>query len=639
MVNTNKMSAEILREMKNNKIDKEVALDLVRQLNKKDDIAIIGMGAKIRDYDNYDDLWDFMANKKTTVARVDKSRIDLISNNIFKSLIKEAKQYNKGSYFKDIDKFDYELFDIPEDLAEYVDPPIRVMMEVTYRTLEDAGYIGERIKGTDTGVFVGNNFMKDKWFSYLKVCFENSHYDLSTDSFLYSATSAIATRLSHYFDLHGPSYAMDASCASSTIAIYNACQAIKNKQCRSALAGGLYLDMSPVRQYNQLVWIFVHPDDIITRLFDNDPGGAYAGEGAGMLMLKSLEHAIEDGDHIHGIISGESFNNNGANGAYDQSSAEDIKRATINALERTRTKAEDIGLFYTEGWSNKFEEGIELSGVIGGFHNFTDKRQYCAINAVSNFGYLQSCIGTFNIIASLLALRNKQLPPTYHFISPTDVVDFTKSPFYVNDTLMDWECEEGKKRHAMIESYGFGGGNLFFVIDEAPEEETYSHEQREELFVLSARSEYSFRQGITQMIKFLEENAQSDLTDICHAALTQRVHYKNYRLAIVADSKAELTDRLKEYMTSGRTCDGVYYGTSDNDSKKRKVVQKSTGGKELTAIAKEYCAGSDYKFEELFDQIKTGYCRLPGYVFDRKTCWCNVKEKKNRAYYKQRFEL
>lgn len=639
MLNTNRMSADILREMKNQKIDKKVALNLVSQLNKKDDIAIIGMGCKAGGCEDYEDLWDYMANRKTTVARVDKSRIDLIRNNIYKSLIKEAKQYNKGSYFNDIDKFDYELFDIPKQLAEYVDPPIRTMMEVAYRTLEDAGYIGERIRGTDTGVFVGNNFMKDKWFSYLKVCFENCHFDLTTDSFLYSATSSIATRLSHFFDLHGPSYAMDASCASSTIAIYNACQAIKNRQCRAALAGGLYLDMSPIRQYNQLVWIFVHPDDIITRLFDNDPGGAYAGEGAGMLMLKSLDHAMEDGDHIHGIISGESFNNNGANGAYDQSSSEDIKRAVISALESTRTKAEDIGLFYTEGWSNKFEEGIELSGVISGFHNFTGKRQYCAINAVSNFGYLQSCIGVFNIIASLLAIQKKQLVPAYHFISPTDIIDFTKSPFYVNDILKDWECDETKKRHAMIESYGFGGGNLFFIIDEAPVETKYPHENRNELFVISARSEYSFIQGIERMIEFLEKETQFDLTDICYAALTQRIHYKNYRLAVVADSLAGLGGGLKKFLEYRRECEGVFYGVFQGEEKRRKIVRKKTFNMNLTSVAKEYCAGNDFKFEELYENIKPGYCKLPGYVFDRKECWCSPKEKKSRSYYKQRFEL
>lgn len=639
MINTNKMSADILREMKNNRIDKDVALDLVRQLNIKDDIAIIGIGCKFGEFDHYEDVWDIMANRKTTVTRVDKKRIDLIRPNMFKILIRRTKQYNKGSYIKDIDMFDRKLFGIPEESAEYIDPSVRTMMEVTYRAIEDAGYIGDRIRGSDTGVFVGNNFMKDKLFSYLKVCFENTRYDLSTDSLLYSATSGIATRLSDYFDLHGPSYAMDGSCASSSIAIYNACQAIKNKQCTTALAGGLYLDMSPVRQYNNLVWIFVHQDDIITRLFDNDPGGSFIGEGAGMLMLKSLEKAIEDGDHIHGIISGECFNNNGANGSYTQSSAEDIKNATLKVLENSRVKAEDIGLFLTEGYSNKLEEGIELSGMIAGFDKHTKKRQYCAINGVSNFGYLQSCIGTFNIIASVLALQKKQLPPTYHFISPSDVVNLTKSPFYVNDTLSEWKCDENKKRHAMIESYGFGGGNLLFVVKEPPEEKKFLHQKRDELFVISAASKNSFKQGIIKMVEYLENDPQSDLTDICYAATTKREHYKNYRLAVVVDSITKLHDTLEKYIQNENTSENVFFGESDSDSKKRKKFLETVKDKDLKKLAKEYCEGRNFDFKELFKDIKTGYCKLPGYVFDKEQCWCFRKEKKSMAYYKQRYEL
>jgi len=639
MIDNNELSKYVLYEAKEGRVDKETAIHLVKQINVKEDIAVIGIGCKFGPFENYEEFWDVLANRKTTVSRVDKKRINLIRQNIFSMLIKKQKNYNKGSYIKDIEMFDSELFSIPQEEAIYADPGVRIMLEVAYRALEDAGYIGRRIMGSNTGVFIGNNFMKDKLFSYLKVCFENTRYDLNTDSLLYSATSGIATRLANYFDLHGPSYAVDASCASSSIAIYNACRAIKDRTCTAALAGGMLLDMSPLKQYNNLVWNFVHPDDIITRLFDNDPGGSFVGEGAAVLVLKSLDKALEDGDHIHGIISGESINNNGSNGSYAQSSAEDIKKTTIKAIKNSRVRADEIGMFVGEGYPYKLEEGIELSGVISGMELFTRKKQFCALSGISNVGYLQSCIGAFNIIACLLAFQKKQIPPGYHFIAPTDIVDFPKTPFYVNDMLQNWECGSGQKRHAMVESYGFGGGNLIFILDEAPEMPSASQKSRTELFMISAKTEYSFYQGIIDMIDYLKSKKEVGLTDICHAALTKREHYSEYRLCVVADRKETLISRLSDFSESQKCGKNVYYGKAQTLAKKRKIIYETTKDKSLEEIAMAYCNGSNFKLEELFEDVQTNYCKLPGYAFDRKEFWCHLQKRKSMAYYKQKYEL
>ena len=624
MNNANKISKYILTELKAGRIQEKTAIELVKRVNEKEDIAVIGMGCKFSDKETYGDMWDVIANKRTTIERVSKRRIDLIRPNVHPFIINHDKKFNKGSYIKDIDKFDYDFFNVEKEAADYVQPSLRTVLEVVYHTLEDAGYLGEALKNNKTGVFVGNNFSKDTIFSYLKVCLENSHFNLSTDELLYNFTSGLATRIANFFDLHGPTYTIDASCPSSAMAIYNACRALKDNTCTTAIAGGLIMDLVPAKRYNNLVWIFIHEDNIITRLFDENPEGSYFGEGSAFLMLKPLSKALEDGDRIHGIISGESINNNGGNSTYTQSSMEDLKKAVVKAVKEAKVDVNDIGLAVGEGYPHKMEEGIELSGIINGINQFTDKRQFCALSGISNLGYLQSAIAAFSTILCMQALERKLIPPNYHFNTPNDAINLCRSPFYVNDTLRDWECEEGKSRYALGQFYGFGGSNVIMIYKEAPEYIITKKEKRQEILLITGKTENSFQKNLDNMIEFLLNSEESSLTDICYTASTRRILCEEYRLAVVADSKEELISNLRAFRTIGKTRQNVFYcdHTSDDKAKQRKIRMQSVEGKNYTAIAEEFCRGSSFEFSQLYEGTGAQFIEIPSYAFDRRACWC-----------------
>ncbi len=620
-----KLSKYVLEELRENRIDKNTVVSLIKKFNEREDIAIIGMGMKYANTEKYGDYWELLRNKRTVVERCPKRRIDLIRGHFPGPVVGKEETYCKGSFIQDIEMFDPEVFSMTQEEAAVMNPGHRMMLQAVYRTLEDSGYLGEKNSDNRTGVFIGNNFTKDALFSYSYMALRNSGFNFSFDTMLNNWSSGIATKVANIFDLHGGAYMIDASCPSSTFAIANACQALRNRQCTTAIAGGLLVDMSPIKQYNNSGWIFLHEDDIITRGFDNDPGGAYIAEGAAAVMLKPLAQAIEDGDRIHGIICGHSINNNGANGSFTQSSPEDIKKVVLSAVKNAQVDINDVDYLEGEGYPGKVEEGLELSGLISGFSQLTDRKQFCGLGTISgNVGYLQSAIGVFNLIKVCLAMKHKIIPPQYRFIEPTDMVNLVKSPFYVSDYEKPWLAEDGKPRQSAIYSYGYGGNNLMLFLQEAPEVKEKGKGRKAEVFILSARSKASFTQRIRDMIDYLTDpENQENLTDICYTADVCRPVYRSYRLAVLCRSKEQLAQSLQEYLKNDKAPMNMFVGTLKDESpeKKRKVRRQSVDGLTMEEVATTFCEGADYIFDELFDGVEKSMAELPQYPFDKKYCW------------------
>ncbi|SFS08572.1 beta-ketoacyl synthase N-terminal-like domain-containing protein [Anaeromicropila populeti] len=624
MYNVNDISKYILQELKQGNISKDAALNLVKKLNMKDEIAIIGMGCRLKDTEDYEEYWDTIVKENGKVHRCQKSRIDLIRSNMPSSTINEETKFSKGSYMDGLDMFDYSFFGFKKEEADYLPPSLRISLEVVYRALEDAGYLGEQLQNNKMSVFLGNNFTKDTYFSYLKMCLENQFYSIPLEGNLFNITSGLATRIAGCFDLKGMAYMVDASCPSAAVAIHNACTAIKTKQCSTAIAGGMLFDLTPIKRCNMSNWIFLHPDDVITKMFDENPGGGYIGEGMGVLVLKSLKEAIEDGDSIHGIISGMSFNNNGSDGNFTQSCMEDVKTATVNAFKDAQVDVNDIGFLIDEGYPNKMEQGIELSGLIAGFNRFTNKKQFCGLGGIANYGYLQSSIGVFSMMLCSLALKKKIIPPVYHFCTPTDAVNLCRSPFYVSDIPKEWICQEGHSRYAVSHIYGYGGTNMVFVLKEPPAVEKKEKREREqELFILTTKTKKSMLKMIEQYITFLSEEKDVNLLDICYTASTKRMIFREYRLAIAAHDVQDLIGKLKMVLRGELNSEEIVFAEHEVTEKEKntKIRYTSVSDKTLCEIAAEFGQQKSFLFGELYQDCGAEFCKIPKYIFDRESCW------------------
>lgn len=630
MPDINKLSRYVLEELQANRIDKSTAISLVKKLNEREDIAIIGMGCKIADTEDYNTYWEMIKNRKMTIERCSKRRIDLIRSYFPKFLSADESMYSKGTYFDDMEMFDYRFFLMTEQEAVAMNPGHRMIIQTVYRTLEDAGYLGEKNDGNRTGVFIGNNYSKDLLFSYSRMELDNSKFNYSFEHMLNNWTSGLATRIARIFDMKGGAYTIDASCPSASVAIYNACQALKNGQCTTAIAGGLLADLAPLKSFTNIGWVFTHGDSAITRSYDNNSDGGYIGEAAGAVYLKPLTQAVLDGDRIHGIICGYAFNNNGAGGTYTQSSVEDIKKVVIRAVKSSQVSVEEIDFLEGEGYPGKVEEGLELSGLIAGFNHFTDKRQFCGIGSISpNFGYLQSAIGAMCLIKLVMAMKEKEIPPQCHFIEPTDMVNIVKSPFYVSNAAKPWGKDDNKPRYCAMFSYGYGGNNLMIIAGEAPKRRHGRELDRNELFVLTAVSEKSFYNYIKEYIDLLEDEQKIIIfTDMCYTASVRRRMYSEYRLAILAHDGHELLSKLKSFYENNDLMAGAYVGGEfeSRQGMNRKIVRNSVKGKALDEIAAGFCEGKNYLFSELYEGENVYMEDLPQYPFDKARCWAGRKQ-------------
>ncbi|MBE6927020.1 MAG: type I polyketide synthase [Ruminococcaceae bacterium] len=634
MLSPNALSQLVIQELKDGKIQKESAVHLLKKINEPDDIAVIGMGCYMSDKENPEQVWDVIAQRHTTIDRCPKERLDLIKGTLYAppTIYADERNYCKGSFFRHLDSFDNRFFEIDDDQAEYLPPNARVAFKAVYRALEDGGYLGERLRKNRTPIFLGNDFSKDAIFSYSSLCMKRSNFYMTPVENQLNYPAALATRVSNYFNLHGPTYSLDCSCPGGGVALYNACNAIRNNECATALAVGVFTDLAPLKLYNQGTDFITNDDEMIPRLYDREPAGVYNGEGGSALLLKRLSRAIADGDRIHAVIGGASFWDNGREGTFARGSALIHKESAEKAIREAQINAEDIELYLSEGVVSEIETAIELSGVSGALRQFTNKQQFCAVSNFTNLGYLHSCIGQTGLIVATMAMKKKQLPPLYHFVTPQDSYVFSRSPFYINDMLRPWKEPKSGSRCSLVMTYGFGGTSLFFVAKEAPKTEVVEPKQRqEELFVLSAKSPWSMREYIKRYIDFLEENPQVNLRTLCGNLGSRRLLFKEQRLAVVAYSVEDLKEKLKHFLATEHTSVDVCFGERPINWKRvgEKTNYMPVDGKSLTELAKAFASGKDFELSKLYADGVVPCMDLPVYPFEERKAWC-YKDRKHR---------
>lgn len=616
-----KLIKKIVELYKNGDLSKEVTTQLIRE-SEEEDIAIIGIGSKTSISDDYNDLWDTLKNRKSHIRPCPKERIQLTSEYLGENGDRE-ELYHHGAFLSDYAIFDYQLFGLSKEEADIMDPMQRIMLQVAYRTLEDAGYLGKRPNQDTTGVFIGANFSNKQFVNYLSLLEEANFQTI-----IANWTSGVATRLSNCFDLRGVSTVIENSCIASIITISEACTMLKMGTIDTALVGTVNTILIPDKRIS-LNKVFAHDSDVVSRPYSDVPGGNYVGEGGAALLLKPLSKAIEHGDKIHGVIKSSCVNNNGATSDFVQSNAEMIENVVINALKLARIEPDQIEYVEGEGYCEKLEQALEVTGLTKGFSNFTNKKQFCSLGAASvNIGYSEASVGIFNLICCLLAIKHKQLPPIYRYDKLSNAFDLYNTPFYINDCLKTWDSKEDRKRTAAIFTQGFGGGNGFTIIQEYLDQLKNTEKNKETtfLFVLSALSEYSFQKLIERYLNFFEDNKDISLGDLCYTAAVKREHYVSYRMVVETSDIADLHDQISKWNINRENTSTLKAGKIENskclkNKKQALKVEKSIADSRLQEIGQYYMDGYTFDFTKLFHQGCFRNIDLPLYPFDGVKCW------------------
>ncbi len=522
------------------------------------DIAIVGMAGRYPGANSPDALWRVLVEGRDCVEALPEARLAMRRN---------AVRY-RGGFIDEVEAFDAEFFGISAREALIMDPQERQFLEVAYETLEDAGYCVETLDSADgdrdIGVFVGA-----VWSSYQMVGAEEKAAGraVNPSSFLWS----IANRVSYWMDLHGPSLTLDTACSASLTAIKLACDAIRAGECRAAIAGGVNLDLHQSK-YDINASGGSLSRQGLCRSYGEGADGYVSGEGVGALLLKSLDQAIADRDHIHGVIKSVAITHSGRTSAYTVPNPRTQTHLIAKALKQADIDARTIGYVEGHGTGTDLGDTIEIAGLARAFAAHEVPAGSCPIGSIKpNIGHLEAASGIVGVQKLLLQMRHGMLVPSLHADVPNPNIDFESTPFRLQREVSCWEARtvDGRTwpRRACISAIGIGGASAHLILEEfvAPASASVEQGADNELRVvpLSARTPAQLRQMAERLLARLrEEGAALDPDDIAFT-LSQGRRSFDLRVALLARDSRELAERLAAFLAATPD-DRVMVGQADN---------------------------------------------------------------------------
>lgn len=361
-----------------------------------------------------------------------------------------------GGFVDDIENFDPAAFEMAPEIAEQVDPLIRLALEACVSSLRDAGCDKDDLKGRPVGVFLGSRVAN--YAERIRAYHRSSVVGVGQNF--------IAAHVSQLFDLTGPALVLDSACSSSLLAVHLACRSIAAGECEAAVAGGVDILLDE-RPYLMLTEGRALSPTGRCKTFDDKADGFVPGEGAGAVVLKALDKAIADGDRIYAVIEGSAVNNDGRTMGITTPNPQMQQAVIRQALTAARADAGDVSYVEAHGTGTRIGDPIELRGLTSVFRADTEASGYCAIGSVkTNIGHLLSAAGIASLIKVALGVAHHELYPTLNCDTPNPRFAFDESPFYVNTELRDWQPRHGARR-AGISSFGFGGTNVHLIVSDA----------------------------------------------------------------------------------------------------------------------------------------------------------------------------
>jgi acyl transferase domain-containing protein/acyl carrier protein len=612
---------------------------------KQQDIAVIGIALKTALADNTGQFWQNLVQGRDCVHSVPEVRQQDSDNylpHLYKIKIDEAarrnkKRYLNAGYLKDIDQFDYRFFRMSPKEASLLDPAQRVFLEVAYHVMEDAGYAGNNAYGSTTGVYAG--YSDDVKLNYFQMISQLEPESIPV-AIAGNLSSIVPTRISYFMNLKGPGIMVDTACSSSLVAVHLACQGIRNGDCDQAIAGGVRLNLFPIAHTAK---IGIESSDGRTRTFDDASDGAGTGEGAGAVLLKPLEQAVKDGDHIYSVIKGSAINQDGHSQGITAPSAEAQAEVLIKAWQNAEIHPETLSFIEAHGTATRVGDPTEIEAIIGAFEQFTNKKQFCAIGSVkTNIGHLFEASGIFGLIKAALSLKYRTLPPILHFNRPNRNIAFETSPVYINDQLRQWD-NNGQTLRCGVTAFGFSGTNCHVVLEslqqgqgEAPlgSPITLRVESSKHLLCISAKSRLALMGLVRAYKDYFKDNVHVSLMDICFTAAVGRSHF-NVRLGVTAHNHEEMKTKLESFLHDVGEGSGyhnpelgLFYGESNNNEN---IKLDSSRLQDTVDLASQYVTGGQMDWTAFYADKTCSRVPLPLYAFDRNRCWLEVPEYKDQS--------
>lgn len=525
------------------------------------DIAIIGLAGRYPGSSNLAEFWQHLAAGHDLVTEIpDRWQPAQGRNELYARW---------GAFVDDFDKFDPLFFGISPRDAERMDPQERLFLQSAWHAVEDAGYTPDTLSGLRNGqasrrrVGVIAGVMYGEYQFFGAKAWPQRPRVLTNSSY-----ASIANRVSFCLDLDGPSFAVDSMCSSSLTSIHLACGLLRSGDCELALAGGVNLSVHPYK-YRMLCDLKFASSEGKCRSFGDGGNGYVPGEGVGVVLLKPLKNALQDGDYVYAVIRGSDLNHGGRTSGYTVPNADAQAQVIGRALNRANVSPERLGYVEAHGTGTSLGDPIEVRGLGKAIAERVPSDWTCPIGSVkSNIGHLESAAGMAALTKVLLQFKHHSLAPSIHAETLNQNIDFSTTPFFVQREPAEWlprSDSQGRSlpRLAAISSFGAGGSNAHLIVEEFVPKDTDTAPTGTQPFVFSAYSEDQLRAYIRRFIAFLDRELNESGSaspallgrrrfttfDVAKTLVTGR-RTLDCRMALVAGDFSELRERLIRWLDS-----------------------------------------------------------------------------------------
>ncbi len=516
-------------------------------------IAIIGIGCRFPGANCLEDFWYLLQNGVDAITEVPPDRWDIDAFYNPEPATSGTMNTRFGSFLEKVDQFDPGFFRISPREAERMDPQQRLILEVAWEALENAGLVPSQLAGSQTGVFIGISNCDYNVLLARNFAHTNAYNGTG------NAWSIAANRLSYILDLRGPSIIMDTACSSSLVAVHFACQSLQTGESEICIVGGVNLILSP---YPTIIFsqAGMMATDGRCKTFDAKADGYVRGEGCGVVVLKRLCDALRDKDNILAIIKGSAVNQDGFTNGLTAPNGLSQQAVIRQALKKAGVAPAQISYVEAHGTGTSLGDPLEIKALKAVLMEGRSLEQPCWIGSVkTNIGHLEAAAGIAGLIKVVLSLQHKEIPPHLHLQQLNSYISLKGTPFSIPTERQSW-ITGSESRLAGISSFGFGGTNCHVILEEPPAETSItSHIERPlHLLTLSAKSEQALKELAQSYGDFVVSHPEASLADICFTANVGRSHF-NHRLAVVTESTTKLHEQLAAF-TVGKQEPGVTYG-------------------------------------------------------------------------------
>ncbi|KAI1087806.1 putative polyketide synthase [Rostrohypoxylon terebratum] len=514
-----------------------------------DDIAIVGMAVDLPGASDTDELWDNLCNGVNSCSEIPASRFHI--DDFYQKKDEKGNRAKRsintryGNFLKNPFLFDNDLFEISPREAKTIDPQQRVLLQTSYRALENAGYVPDSTPSfaRDTfGCFVGNATL-----DYT----ENLRADIDVYYSPGTLRAFQSGRISYYFGWSGPSITLDTACSSSMVALHQAVRALTAGDCKAALVGGVNVITSPDMYLGLDRAHFLSPTGQC-KAFDASADGYCRSEGCGIFIIKKMRDALAEGDRIHAIIKGIELNQSGNAHSITHPHSPTQEDLFRRLLEKTKIHPHQLTAVETHGTGTQAGDPNELESLRGALCRGRSPGNPVHFTSIkANIGHAEAASGAAALAKMVLMMKYGKIPPQVSLknLNPK-IQKLGVDGCIIDREVTSWKRPQGQPRLALINNFGAAGSNAAVILREydapAASRPTVTGDAQTYVLGLSGKSTKVLDKLREELIAHLTgtlSTERSSLADICYTMTARRQLY-DHRISVTADSVEKLIKGL-----------------------------------------------------------------------------------------------